>query len=116
VRFIFVATLVAAAFIGPRPDGLEVCHKDDDKDDNRPGNLYYGTRDQNIADSIKNDRWLHGERVPCAKLTEQAVREIWRLKDTMDDAALGRLYGVTAGAIYRVRRGDNWRHVTESLE
>lgn len=38
-----VHTLVAAAFVGPRPPGLEVCHRNGKLTDNRATNLEYGT-------------------------------------------------------------------------
>lgn len=55
-RYGFVHALVAAAFIGPRPAGLDVRHLDDDKSNNRVENLAYGTRKQNIADMEANGR------------------------------------------------------------
>jgi len=39
--------IVAAAFIGPRPDGHEVCHKNGIAWDNRVENLYYATVSEN---------------------------------------------------------------------
>ena len=59
--------LVAEAFICPRPDGMLCLHKDDDKFNNTPENLYWGTQSQNQQDSLRNgthhfltyryDRW-----------------------------------------------------------
>jgi len=45
-----VHRMVAAAFHGARPDGLEIRHWDDDPDNNTPGNLLYGTREDQLAD------------------------------------------------------------------
>ena len=39
--------IVAAAFIGPRPDGHEVCHKNGIAWDNRVENLFYATISEN---------------------------------------------------------------------
>lgn len=50
----FVHRLVAAAFVGPAPEGTLVLHADDDPTHNTPGNLRYGTYKENVADSIKN--------------------------------------------------------------
>lgn len=52
-----VARAVALAFIGPRPDGLDICHSNGDKWDNRPINLRYDTRSANQI-----DRWTHTGR------------------------------------------------------
>ena len=47
----YVATLVAEAFHGVRPDGdnIEVLHGDSDVNNNRPENLQWGTRSQNAV-------------------------------------------------------------------
>lgn len=50
-----VHVLVAAAFIGPRPEGMEVCHNNGDPNDNRLANLRYGTPSANHLDRV-----LHG--------------------------------------------------------
>lgn len=50
----YVHTLVARAFLGPRPRGLLVCHHNDRKADNRSANLYYGTRQDNARDARRN--------------------------------------------------------------
>jgi hypothetical protein len=53
-RHAYVHTLVAEAFLGPRPEGLMVCHANDKKRDNRDTNLYYGTPQQNAQDALRN--------------------------------------------------------------
>jgi hypothetical protein len=45
-----IHVLVAEAFIGPRPPGLEVCHNNNDQDDNRPINLRWDTHRSNMQD------------------------------------------------------------------
>jgi len=50
--------MVAAAFIGPRPVGMEVRHLDGDPTNNHVSNLTYGTHAENMA-----DRRLHGTAV-----------------------------------------------------
>jgi hypothetical protein len=42
-----VHTLVAEAFIGPRPDGMEVCHGNGTPTDNRAENLRWDTHKVN---------------------------------------------------------------------
>jgi hypothetical protein len=49
-RFAFVHHLVAEAFIGQRPEGLLVLHKNDDGFDNRLENLRYGDAEENQMD------------------------------------------------------------------
>jgi hypothetical protein len=50
----YVHQLVALAFLGETPEGMEVCHWDDDKPNNRLGNLRHDTREGNIADRKRN--------------------------------------------------------------
>jgi hypothetical protein len=50
----YVHTLVAEAFIGLRPKGTLVCHRDDCKRNNRVTNIYYGTRVDNAQDALRN--------------------------------------------------------------
>lgn len=45
-----VHQLVAEAFIGPRPPGHEVLHADANPANNRPKNLSWGTRSDNLRD------------------------------------------------------------------
>lgn len=52
--WIKVHYLIALAFIGERPDGLDVCHYDDNKQNNRIENLRYDTRSSNTLDSVRN--------------------------------------------------------------
>ena len=53
-----VHSLVALAFLGPRPPGAEIRHLDDDKHNNAPSNLAYGTPAQNRRDTYWNRRFL----------------------------------------------------------
>lgn len=54
--------LVAAAFIGPRPDGMVINHIDSDPANNRPDNLEYVTQAENIAHSGRLGRRATGDR------------------------------------------------------
>lgn len=102
-----VHTVVAEAWHGRCPPGLEVRHLDGDKLNNNKSNLRYGTKSENCQDTVD-----HG-RVYTQKLGREDVVEIKRLirggKHKMPEIA--RMYGVTDGAIYHIRRGVTWKHV-----
>ncbi len=50
-------SLVAEAFIGPKPDKCEVLHNDGSRTNNCVENLRYGTRSENIFDAVKQGTW-----------------------------------------------------------
>jgi len=48
-----VHTLVANAFLGPKPTSKhEVCHRDSNPTNNRVSNIYWGTRADNVRDAM----------------------------------------------------------------
>lgn len=50
----FVHHLVAAAFIGPRPPGMDICHEDGNRLNHVASNLRYDTRAANLADARRH--------------------------------------------------------------
>lgn len=62
-----VHRLVAAAFIGPRPDGMFVCHWNDDPSDNRVENLRYATPAQNVSDAVRNKKHKNSKKTHCSR-------------------------------------------------
>ena len=58
-----VHELVLAAFVGPRPANRECCHNNGVPTDNRLTNLRWGTRRENISDSVRHGNWLTPERL-----------------------------------------------------
>ena len=59
--------LVAEAFIGPRPDGYDVCHNDGNNQNNKPENLRYDTRSANILDAVRHGTQYTSSRVTCKR-------------------------------------------------
>lgn len=59
--------LVLEAFEGPRPDGTETRHLNDVGDDNRLANLKWGSRSENMRDSVRNRRHPESRRSHCDK-------------------------------------------------
>ena len=54
-----VHRLVAAAFLGPCPDGMMVLHTNGDPTDNRPGNLRFGNAAENDHDIYRQGGKRH---------------------------------------------------------
>lgn len=51
--------VIMETFVGPRPEGMEIRHLNDDKSDNRLTNLKYGTGVENWDDWRKNTGLTH---------------------------------------------------------
>lgn len=55
-RTVRVHVLVAEAFLGPRPAGMQVLHRDDRHDRNDVGSLRYGTEQENKRERSRRER------------------------------------------------------------
>lgn len=62
-----VHVLVALTFIGPRPDGLDVCHSDGNRLNNSEENLRYDTASANSLDSVRHRTHSSARRGQCPK-------------------------------------------------
>lgn len=103
-----VASLVCEAFCGLRPEGMEVLHKNGDREDDRADNLRWGTHAENVDDQIQHGTVANGERSGRAKLTDEQVAEIRSLAGTMTHKAISERYGVGRRYIGALLAGD-WR-------
>ena len=60
-----VHTIVAAAFLGTRPEGMQVMHLNDDPRDNRAANLAYGTQVDNMRQCANRGRTRAQKQTHC---------------------------------------------------
>lgn len=63
----YVHHLVAEAFIGPRPAGLEIRHLDGDSRNNAAANLRYGTHSENELDKVRHGTHPFASRSHCLR-------------------------------------------------
>lgn len=108
----WIHQLVMAAFIGERPLGYEVCHKDGVPANNRVGNLRWGTRSENIEDRRAHGTLVCGEAVLSAKLSVAqviSIKEALRLGERLCD--LAEKFNVSASCVHRIKAGKGWTHV-----
>lgn len=61
----YVHQLVLEAFVGPRPEGQEVRHLNDEPKDNRLVNLAYGTASANMHDRVRNGIHTNAAKTHC---------------------------------------------------
>lgn len=110
-RFVTVHSLVAKAFIGPRPVGHHVCHFDGDRRNNAATNLRYDTPKGNAADKRRHGKHYCGEQNHNTLLTEAQVVEALSLRGKVPGPRVAAQYGVHPQTIYSIWRGDNWKHI-----
>jgi hypothetical protein len=60
-----VHLLVARAFLGPRPEGMETRHLDGDPTNNHASNLRYGTKSENARDRIRHGNHSNASKTHC---------------------------------------------------
>ncbi len=111
-----VHRLVAEAFIGPRPTGLQVCHGIGGKADNSLANLRYGTAAENAADKLRDGTAPRGERQGQAVLTSEQVLEARALSGAGPKGTLARLareWGVPYSCLQAAASGRNWAWLTD---
>lgn len=62
-----VSVLVLAAFVGPRPEGLDGCHNNGDPTDNRLSNLRWDTRSANARDAVRHGTNNEVRKMHCPR-------------------------------------------------
>jgi hypothetical protein len=61
-----VQRLVLLAFVGPCPEGMEACHNNGNRSDNRVENLRWDTRSGNTWDRIAHGTHVQARKTHCA--------------------------------------------------
>jgi hypothetical protein len=96
------------------PDNLQVCHACDNPPCVNPHHLWLGTGKENMQDmSLKgrhNPNPRRGELSNKSKLTADDALAIYHSEEP--NRTLADRYGVSPTAIYWIKAGKNWAHVT----
>lgn len=100
---------------GPIPEGGVLLHVCDNTRCVNPAHLRLGTQAENIADRNAKGRQAKGVRTACAKLNDEAVRDIRRTLRTgaATQRALARQYGVSDSIISTIWTRKAWVHVQD---
>lgn len=99
---------------GDIPDGMEVCHKCDNRRCVNPYHLFLGTRQDNIDDRERKRRNNppKGEKHPKAKLTEADVLAIREKRSAgVSYGKLAKEYGVCKKTVMDVASGKHWSYL-----
>ena len=107
----YVHELVALAFIGKRPRGLQVCHEDGNSRNPKASNLRYDTPKGNAEDRHRHGTHAIGVANPAAILTEAKVRKIKRLLKSCTIKAVAAHFELNYSTVRSISSGDNWSHV-----
>jgi hypothetical protein len=115
VKSYLVSHLIALAFIGSRPVGMDVCHNDGNSSNDRLENLRYDSRTNNLLDMNKHRTSNAFRPMPCGeasgthKLSSEDVISIRRqYKNAIPVSAIRKLYDVCECTIYRAIKGTTW--------
>ena len=105
--YCYVHHLVAQAFLGPCPNGMECCHINDDSMNNQVGNLYYATSHQNHLDALQNGCIAHQQ-----KLNPVQVRQIRQMtKEGHTCRELAKQFNVSRQLISNIARKIAYPHI-----
>lgn len=111
---VYVHRVSYEVFVGPIPDGLEICHRCDNPPCCNPEHLFPGTHLENMRDSANKGRAKQhvaqkGVNNPRSILTADQVRLIRGSKKT--GKALAAAMGVNPLTVYRCRNGETYTDV-----
>jgi len=108
----FVHRIVALAFIGPLPVGMEVNHIDGVKTNNHYSNLEYVTHRRNMKHAEAEGLWSPsngaGFESPATKVTPESLKEIRSLKGKVTATEAGDRVGVSRSLVGNIWRGESW--------
>lgn len=110
VKDIMVHILVAKAFIGERPKGFFICHKNGNNQDNTVSNLRYDKPIENLIDNYR-----YGSKNPNGKLSIEQVLEIRKLYETdkYSKAEIARMFNVTPTNISYITSRKHFKYLND---
>lgn len=108
-----VHILVARAFLGAAPDGMEVNHRDNNRGNSCIDNLFYGTHLENMDQRQRDGRTARGDANGRTKLSSDDVREIRRLRGVVSTYALADRFGVSYTSVWQAQVRKTFKHVED---
>lgn len=93
-------------FVGPVPEGKDVCHTCDVRICVNPAHLFIGTRAENLQDASRKGR-LARKLTPA---DARQIRDIYK-RGGASMRKLAGIFGVSAVMVCDIVRGKRWRYV-----
>ena len=109
--------LVLEGFVGKCPPGMQACHGDNNRANDRLDNLRWDTPKVVQAKRVAHGTTNRGERCGRAKLTEadvERIRDLGACGET--HRAIGPHLGVGKSIVGSILRGENWAHRAAATE
>lgn len=108
----FIHRVVAELFI-TNPNSLKcVCHKDDDKSNNRVENLFWGSNLDNSSDMVTKGRSAKGSKQGSSKLKESDIPTIRsRVAGGESSRSIASDFNVKHTTILDIKNRKTWNHV-----
>lgn len=108
--------LVLETYVGSCPLGMEACHNNGNKQDNRIENLRWDTRSNNHQDKRKHGTFLEGDRSPLAKVSKQDVGLIFNAyhDGAYFQSELADMFGISQTEVCRIVNNKRWKNVDKT--
>lgn len=95
---------------GEIPDGLQVCHKCDNRKCVNPNHLFLGTVADNMQDASNKRRLKHGENHHLSKITKAIADEIRSLYPSLDQRQLAKKFSVSKTTVANILHNRIWTY------
>lgn len=106
-----VHQIVMAVFIGPPPTGLQINHKDRNKNNNSIANLEYVTLQRNIEHAIETGG-RDSPRGECHGMRKITEAQAMYIKHSMQpQKELAGKFGIHIGQVSRIQSGKRWSYI-----
>ncbi len=107
---LLVHRIVLLAFIGPCPAGMECCHDDGNRTNNKITNLRWGTKKSNAADRVKHGTNNHAERKHLKKRDVVEIKKLLQIGNISKKEIANR-YKTKILAVQRIANGTSWKNL-----
>lgn len=112
----YIHHLVAESFLGPRPDGLQVCHEDGNPKNTHYSNLRYDTPKGNASDRHLHGTHAKGEYNPAAKYTAEMISHIKHDLLSERQFKVAQDWNIPKSSVRAIAQGKRWAEVIPKPE